>query len=157
MKKLLMIYIAILMVLVSGCTRDNVPDVLDGYKMVIDKLYNEDKGLNSDIKYIAIDTSLMKNLTDDKKTELLKQLEAYGLIVLDMTYNELEEQGYIQDLYFKEGVLFKIEDEPMENNTIKMNVSKWRSGLGAIGYNNLIIKCNNDEWEIIKIGESWIS
>lgn len=157
MKKILMIFIAVLMVFVYGCTRDNIPDALDGYKIVIDKLYNEDKGLNDDIKYIAIDTSMMANLTDETKAKLLKQLENYGLTVLNMTYNELEEQGYIQDLYFKEGVLFKIEDEPMKNNTIKMNVSKWRSGLGAIGYNGLIIKCNNDEWEIIKIGESWIS
>lgn len=157
MKKILLISIVILMVFASSCTKDIVPDVVDAYKMVINKLYNEDKGLNNDIKYIAIDTSLMVNLTEDTKVELLKQLEEYGVIVLDMTYKELEEQGYIQDLYFKEGILFKIEDESMKSNTIKMNVSKWRSGLGAIGYNDLILKCIRGEWRIVKIGESWIS
>lgn len=157
MKKILIISIVVLMVFVSSCTRDNIPDVVDGYKMVIDKLYNEDKGLNSDIKYIAIDTSSIVNLNDDTKAKLLKQLESYGFIVLDMTYSELEEQGYIEELYFKEGIFFKIEDESMKNNTIKMNVSKWRSGLGAIGYNDFIIKCNNGEWKIVKIGESWVS
>ena len=45
----------------------------------------------------------------------------------------------------------------MKNNTITMNVSKWRSGTGAIGYNNLIIKYSRSEWKITKLGESWIS
>ena len=41
-----------------------------------------------------------------------------------MTFEELEEQGYIDDLYFKEGILFKLEDETMNGNSILMNVSK---------------------------------
>jgi Ca-activated chloride channel family protein len=156
MKKLLLLNV-VLMFLISGCTQSIAPNAVDAYKIVIDKLYNEDEGLNSDIKYLAIDTTTMVNLNDDAKVELLKALEDYGLIVLDMTFEELEKQGYIEDLYFKEGILFKIEDEPMKNNTIKMNVSKWRSGLGAIGYNNLVMKYKNGEWEITKIGEAWIS
>jgi len=157
MKTKLLILVVALIVLIVGCAKDSAPNAADAYKMVIDKLYNEDEGLNGDIKYVALDTSSMMNLTDETKAELLNRLEDYGLIVLDMNFKELEEQGYIQDLYFKEGVLFKIEDEPMKNNTITMNVSKWRSGTGAIGYNNLIIKYSRSEWKITKLGESWIS
>jgi Ca-activated chloride channel family protein len=156
MKKLLLLNL-VLLFLISGCTQNIAPNTADAYKIVIDKLYNEDEGLNSNIKYLAIDTTTMVNLNNDTKEKLLKTLEDYGLIVLDMTFEELEKQGYIEDLYFKEGILFKIEDEPMKNNTIKMNVSKWRSGLGAIGYNDLVIKYKNGEWKITKIGEAWIS
>lgn len=156
-KKILSISMVILIMLGGGCAEDTAPNSVDAYKTVIDKLYNEDTGLNSNTKYIAIDTSAMVNLNDDAKTELLKQLENYGLELLDMTFDELEKQGYIQDLYFKEGILFKIEDTPLKNNVITMNVSKWRSGLGAIGYNNLVIKYNDGEWKITKLGEAWIS
>ncbi|HOK48686.1 MAG TPA: hypothetical protein PLF27_00845 [Sedimentibacter sp.] len=38
----------------------------------------------------------------------------------------------IEDLYFKEGILFKLEDKASNKNKIIMNASKWRSGLGPI-------------------------
>ena len=113
--------------------------------------------LNHDIKYIAIDTSLINNLSEDQKSALLKDVEKYGYIVLDMTFEELEEQGYIDDLYFKEGILFKIEDRPMSGNSILMDVSKWRSGLGAIGYDDLKVQFKSGNWKITKIGSAWIS
>lgn len=157
MKKILLILNIFLVFILSGCSEDSAPNTADAYKIVIDKLYNEDEGLNSEIKYLAVDTSTMKNLTDETKAELLKTLENYGLTVLDMSFEELKKQGYIEDLYFKEGILFKIEDEIMKNNSIIMNVSKWRSGLGAIGYDNLVIKYKNGEWKITKTGDAWIS
>lgn len=156
MRKIIFIWLIAVMVLMSGCNAE-VPDTLGAYTTVIDKLYNEDEGLNSDIKYLAIDTSSMKNLTSDKKTKLLKELEKYGLTVLDMTYEQLEEKGYIQDTYFKEGILFKIEDEIIKSTSITMDVSKYRSGLGAIGYDGLVVKYKNGEWEITKTKSAWIS
>ena len=75
----------------------------------------------------------------------------------NMTFEELEEQGYIDDLYFKEGILFKIEDRPMSGNSILMDVSKWRSGLGAIGYDDLKVQFKSGNWKITKIGSAWIS
>ncbi len=179
MKKLSTLLILLIMVFTVGCAVNqdaNKPklgneegtntsqtpekkedNIVEAYMTVIDKLYEEDSGLNGNIKYIAIDTSKMTNLTEEGKVELLKELESYGFTVLNMTSEELENQGYIKDLYFEEGILFNIEDQPIKNNSITMDVSKWRSGLGAIGYDNLVIKYKNGKWEITKSGDAWIS
>ncbi len=155
MRKIIALLI-IVMILATGCTQENT-DVMGAYMVAIDKLYNEDVALNSNIKYIAIDTSLINNLSDVQKSNLLKKLEKYGYTVLDMTFDELLEEGYIEDLTFNEGILFKIEDNPMSGKIISMNVSKWRSGLGAIGYNNLKVKFKSGSWTITDTGSAWIS
>ena len=146
----------IILVIAAGCSQE-APDILGAYNEVIDKLYNEDIALNSDIKYIAIDTSLINNLSEEQKSSLLKDLEKYGYTVLDMTFEELEKEGYIENLYFKEGILFKIEDKPVSGKSITMDVSKWRSGLGAIGYDDLKVEYKNGKWEVTKTGSAWIS
>ncbi len=149
-------FLIIVLLIATGCSQET-PDTVGAYTAVIDKLYNEDEALNSDIKYIAVDTSLISNLSDNQKSILLKDLEKYGYTVLDMTFEELEKEGYIEDLYFKEGILFKIEDKTMSRNSITMNVSKWRSGLGAIGYDDLKTVYKNGKWEVTKTGNAWIS
>jgi len=136
---------------------EKTPNAVEAYTTVIDKLYKEDSGLNGDIKYLAIDTSLMVNLNDKTKVKLLKHLEKYGFTVLDMSFEDLQKTGYIKNLQFEEGILFQIEDEPMENNRIKMKASKWRSGKGAIGYNHLILNYKDGKWEISGLNEMWIS
>jgi len=155
--KVFLILILALALVASSCGQEEEIDKIGAYSLVIDTLYEEDTGLNANIKYIALDTSLITNLNSDEKAKLLKDVEKYGYIVLDMTYEELKDEGYIKDLYFEEGILFKIEDEPMKNNSITMNVSKWRSGLGAIGYDEIIVKYTNGNWTIDKKGTAWIS
>ena len=144
-------------VLVAACTQSNDIDKIGAYTTVIDKLYKEDNALNSNIEYIAIDTSSIVNLDDGEKAELLRELEIYGLTVLDMTMKELEEEGYIQDLYFEEGILFQIRDESIEGTSITMDITKWRSGLGAIGYDGIVVEYKNEKWKIKKQGNAWIS
>lgn len=157
MKKILILFLVLIIALGAGCTKKQKPDTVKAYMMIIDQLYKEDSALNHDIKYLALDTSLMVNLSNEGKDELLNQLKDYGHEILDMSFEELEKQGYIQDVYFKEGVLFRIEDKEIKNNSITMKASKWRSGLGAIGYNEVTIKYNNGEWEITELNGSWIS
>lgn len=155
MKKII-VFLILIVVVATGCSKE-APDTIGAYTAVIDKLYNEDTALNSDIKYIVIDTSKISNLSDEEKSKLLKDLEKYGYTVLDMTFEELEKEGYIKDLYFEEGILFKIEDEPVSGKSITMDVSKWRSGLGAIGYDDLKVEYKNSKWEVTKTGSAWIS
>lgn len=179
MKKISILFIISIIVFMVGCTGnqdadiaeqekpkgDNISvdtekqdiDIVEAYMVVIEKLYKEDIGLNSNIKYIAVDTSKIVNLTDEGKAKLLNEVESYGFKVLDMTFGELEKEGYIKELYFEEGILFRIEDNPIKNNSITMDISKWRSGLGAIGYDGLAIEYKNDKWEIMKLGGAWIS
>ncbi|WP_312811246.1 hypothetical protein [Sedimentibacter sp.] len=157
MKKIIIFLMLMILSLIAvGCSQEPT-DTIGAYTTVIDKLYNEDDALNSEIKFIAIDTSLIKNLTDEQKFTLLKEVEKYGYTVLDMTFEELEENGYIEDLYFKEGILFRLEDNTIKGKSIIMDASKWRSGLGAIGYNGLQVEYKNGEWKITKVESSWIS
>lgn len=156
-RKIFILFLLSITVFTVACTQTEKLDKVGAYTTVIDKLYEEDSGLNSNIKYIAIDTSQIVNLNDEEKAELLKELEDYNLEVLDMTFEELEKEGYIEDLYFEEGIFFEIEDEHIKRNSITMDISKWRSGLGAIGYDGTVIKYKNGEWEIQKQGDAWIS
>ncbi|MEL7649941.1 MAG: hypothetical protein AAGU76_17810 [Sedimentibacter sp.] len=157
MKKLLCVVLILIVSLSAGCSRTEPPDAIGAYEAAIDRLYMEDEALNTGIKYLAIDTSEMVNLTEENKKTLLKNLEKYGLTVLDATMEQLKEQGYIKDTNFEEGILFKIRDEKMKNSSVAMDVSKFRSGLGAIGYDGMVIKYRDGRWEITKSGSPWIS
>ena len=156
-RELFLLFVLFIAVFLMGCTQPGEINKVDAYTTAIDKLYQEDSGLNGDIKYIALDTSSIINLDDSERQELLQALESYGFTVLDMTMEELEEEGYIKNLFFEEGILFQIKDEPMQETSITMDISKWRSGLGAIGYDGLIVKYKNGKWEIVKQGNAWIS
>lgn len=135
----------------------NVPDnIIEGYMLAIDSIYNEDKGLNDNSKYIAIDTSHMRYLNKADKAKLLKQMERYGIII-EATYKELEQRGLIKDLCFEEGILIEIDDLSSQENQLILDISKWKSGLGAIGYNAMVLEKENNIWEITKKGITWIS
>ncbi len=156
-RKIFLLFLFSIALFSLGCTQVGEIDKVDAYTTVIDKLYQEDSGLNGDIKYIALDTSSIINLDDSEKQQLLQELEGHGFTVLDMTMEELEEEGYIKNLFFEEGILFQIKDEPMQGTSITMDISKWRSGLGAIGNDGLVVKYKNGKWEIVKQGNAWIS
>ena len=159
--KRITLFLILIMFLVSACGPNNEwdrpADPIDAYLLVIDKLYEEDTVLNDNIKYLAIDTTTMVNLNDDNRDILLEELDKYGHTVLDMTFDQLEEEEYTRDLYFQKGILIRIEDEVMEDNIIKMNASKWKSGLGAIGYDGMTLEYNGEVWEVTGIVSNWIS
>ncbi|MDF2484985.1 MAG: hypothetical protein K0R46_1153 [Herbinix sp.] len=136
-------------------------NLLDGYFALIDDIYQEDDGLNSDIDTIALDTSEWINLTDIEKEMLFAKVkEAYGFEVLEGTYDELAEQGLIdkENLSFPKGVLIKISEMTYDENkeVINCSISKWRSGLGAIGADDVSAELKDGTWKITKEG-NWIS
>ena len=178
MKKVLLTIISLVMIFQLGCvvkdkkvkeissnsveekTKGEVKDdeeIVDGYMEIINMLYNKDKDLNDGIKYIAIDTSNMRNLSEEGEKKLLKDLEGYGHTVLKVTMKGLKEKGFIEASIFKEGILFEIKHDSIKNNKITMVASKYRSGLGAIGLNKVVIERKNNKWEIIEENGSWVS
>ena len=60
--KRIIVFLLLITIIATGCSKE-ISDLTCAYTMVIDKLYNEDMALNHDIKYIAIDTSLINNLS----------------------------------------------------------------------------------------------
>ncbi len=135
--------------------------LFDGYLALIDDIFQEDKGLNYDIKMIALDTSEWIKLSSIEKEMIFAKVKAtYGLEVIEGTYEELAEQGLInqESLSFTDGVLIKISkityDERKERLTCA--TSKWRGGDGAIGADDVTAVLRNGTWEITKEG-NWIS
>lgn len=113
---------------------------VEAYLKIIDDIYQEDSGLNEDISIIAIDTTDLKNLSDWEKQILLIQIEKkYGKEVVEGTYDELVEKGFIdqkKNRYFPEGILISITNPSFSENKEELTyeIMKWRSGTGAIGY-----------------------
>lgn len=128
------------------------------YAEIFNIIWETDKGLNSSIKYINIDTSTFKDFDEEDKTQLFDYLsKKYNAIILDKTFQELENEGYIQDLTFLDGISFKV-DEYIKNteNEISFEGTKWASGLGAIGFITKAEKINGT-WKIVKCNMTWIS
>ncbi len=134
--------------------------IINAYMDIIDMLYTEDTALNDDISILAIDTSTMCNITSYEKSCLIARLEQfYGLEVIDDTFDNLCQNGFIKkdELYFPNGIFIQIEDTPLDtNSSFNFNASKWRSGLGAVGYNNASIMFEHDTW-LITTNEMWVS
>lgn len=134
-------------------------DMVGFYQTVIDDLWQKDVGLNSDVEYIALDLSQITNLSEVEKQALVYMTSGdYGLIGLSGTYSELVEQGYIdgKNLYFEEGVLITFDIQSSNENSMKFDVTKWRSGLGAYFFMDCEASKTKDGW-IYKIGSEAIS
>lgn len=136
-------------------------NLLDGYLALINNIYQEDSGLNNDIKKIALDTSEWVNLTSIEKEMILAKVKStYGLEILEGTYEELATQNIIdkENLLFPDGILIKISEITYDENkeVIKCAISKWRSGTGAIGADDVTAVLKEGSWEITKEG-NWIS
>lgn len=127
------------------------------YYLLFEKLWQEDDGLNDSIQYISLDLSKAK-LEDT--APLLKLMKGFcdqnGYELLTLTFEQLKEQGYIEDLYFDKGILIAFEDKELTETVLKTDGKKWRSGLGAIGATYTAEK-KSDGWEITAVDGSWIS
>lgn len=136
-------------------------ELIEAYKAIIDDIYQEDNGLNSDISIIALDLKDIKDLSEEELGTLVEMVkESYDIDVMKATYEELIEQGLVDEdkLYFETGILIRI-IEPKYDKDKKLltyGIEKWRSGLGAIGSNEASAQYENGKWKITK-ENMWIS
>lgn len=134
-------------------------DMVGLYSNIIDDLYHTDKGLNTDITYLALDLRNLNNLTEAEKSALTYLLgNKYSLSALQSTYQKLCDEGLIdeKELYFKDGILITISDTPIKKNAFTFKIEKWRGGLGAYGYSNCKASYKKDTWNYSLDG-AWIS
>lgn len=128
------------------------------YGKMIDEVWKIDSALNSGISYINVDTKTFKNFKEEDKKQLFKYLsEQYDAKILDMTIDELEEEGYVKDLSFEDGILFSIDKYIINSeDKILLEGRKWASGIGAIGF---LIEAEkvDSEWNIKRCDMTWIS
>lgn len=128
------------------------------YAEIFDIVWEMDKGLNSNVKYINIDTNTFKDFNKEDKEQLFDYIsKKYNATIMDNTFQELESEGFIKDSAFIDGVSFKI-DEYIKNteNEISFEGTKWASGIGAIGFTTKAEK-NNSIWKIKMCNMTWIS
>lgn len=130
--------------------------LVDGYLSVIDSLYNTDKALNENIRYIAVDTSGIINLDREAKANLLRAMRKYGCRVLEDSYEGLLKKGYIEPMSFPDGILFRLQDSPEADGVISVKARKWRGGVAAVG-STYDLEEKDGNWVITKIYDGFIS
>ena len=123
-------------------------DQADAYFLVFEDIFELDDELNSDIEFIAIDTNDMK-ISDTKQLITLLQgfCDSHGFTLLQDDFDGLVDKKYIENQYFKEGILVKFNDSALGQDSLETMASKWRSALGMIGAEYKVEKADG-KWEI---------
>ncbi|MGL5676701.1 MAG: hypothetical protein ACRDDX_09825 [Cellulosilyticaceae bacterium] len=129
------------------------------YREVLEALYEEDAALNDGITLFAFDLDGVENLSEGEKDGLVYVMSmAHGFGGIRGNFQELCEEGYIdkEKLYFEQGVLFEIKTTKVKEQSFRFNASKWRSGLGAIGWNDCKATKEKGVWQY-EVKDRWIS
>ena len=155
------ISILFIIILLTGCNNGIEPKEHLGeiYTVALDSILLEDQALNDNMAFIAIDMSNFEDLDANSKEEILKYFKVtYKVEVMDATFEQLKEMGlYNPDTYSLDGVLLKINKiEYKLNNSVLLEGSKYRSGLGAIGV-EVKVHYEDKKWETEEINLQWIS
>lgn len=160
MKKRLFPLLLIFTIILTACSGgENLKDHFgELYIIALDALMEEDKALNSDMTFIAIDMSLDGVDEEQKKTILHHFKNQYKVKVLDAAMDELEEKGYYNpDTNALEGVFLRIEKVDFTfNDHVLIEGSKFKSGIGAIGL-RIEVEYEDGKWHLKESELSWIS
>lgn len=125
------------------------------YMSVLEEIYADDPGLNSPDEEGAkltfgFDFSEVCNIGEESKRRLGEEFaEKHGAQAVFGTYAELCEQGFIdgEKMYWENGLLFGISDSQINGSGFKFKCQKWRSGLGAIFFEDCTAKESTGEWK----------
>ena len=147
-------------------------DVVGLYLDILKAVYGADTALNDKITIAALDLTKEENLSKQEKEALRYLFWSYltnaqeslpdggsgHIDVMLSTWEELTEEGLIdkENLDFPEGILITIKAGQIKNDSFRFDVEKWRSGLGAIGYDS----CEGtfeDGAGTYRLGAAWIS
>jgi len=158
MKKFIIVLLSFLLLISCSEQIDEV-DSANPYYLIFEALINEDVALNYEMVYIALDLTNAK-LTDTTPFIQLAQnyCDTNGYTLLIMSFEELEENGYIEDIYtgFKESIVISFNDKELTDTKLVTAANKWKSGIGAIGADYTVEKAN-DSWDITNTDQAWIS
>ena len=123
-------------------------DQANAYLLVFESLYGIDAELNQSIKYVAVDLKNVK-LTDTREFVALMQefCDGNGFTMLQDDFESLAGKGYIENQYFKDGILVTFDDAELGRDTLETSAMKWRSAIGIVGADYKVEKANG-EWNI---------
>lgn len=127
------------------------------YFVLFQELFLDDTALNDSIQYISVDLSKVKSTDTSDFIELMKAwCERNDYILMEQSHAQLVEGGWIDNLFFEEGILISYEDISLSETKLVTNAQKWRSGDGAIGA-EFTLENENGIWSITKTENQWIS
>ena len=151
---------------ISDNTAGETPYDLSGlYLKVLEDLWDTDPALNEDSQYISIDLSQAPgNLTEGEKSAIAWIFASkHNAEPMTLSYQELVDQGYVKEMAWKNGILFCIkrigkQKKSANKQQLNFDASKWRSGDGAIFFNNCTASPTKDGiWTDYAVGNFAIS
>ncbi len=143
----------------SSAAASEVPDQGTGYAYlaVFDWLWENDAALSRDIKYLSLDLAELPEQDADALVSLMEGFcEEEGFTLLTKDVKQLEEEGYIKELSFPDGVLVSFSEIEQEASRISVSATIWRSGRGGIGADFEVTK-QDGIWQINATENNWIS
>lgn len=72
------------------------------------------------------------------------------------TMQELETTGDVLDFVYKDGILIRIDETSVRNQSIQFDVQKWRNSTGAVGFQGCEAEWEQNTWDY-RMGAGWIS
>lgn len=137
-----------------------VSEVCELYLQVLEDLWEVNSGLNDGIQYLGLDLSGVTDLTQADQDHVAREFgEARGLEVIQATYDELREGGYLEPyaeggeiFWWEDGVLFSIDGSAED-----FDAQKWRSPLGAYFFADCSAGQSKDGTWSYEIGAEMIS
>ena len=140
--------------------KDDKGDLCGLYLTVLEDLWTNDAGLNSGIAYISVDLDdAPGELTEGEKAAVAWLFAGrHDAQPLTFGFSELKENGYVNEaeLYWKDGLLFSVKataGKQQDEKKIAFDAEKWRSGTGAIFFNECTAKRGRGAaWEAYQPG-----
>lgn len=127
------------------------------YGLAFEAMMPMDEALNENMKYIAIDFSVLSHLTEEDKQYIEQYMGKFAVEVKDATFEQLEESENLRDNnMILDGVLLKVDKVDISENGAVIEGIKYRSGNGAIGV-NIKLTLEDGAWKVAETATTWIS
>lgn len=127
------------------------------YSLALDAFMPIEEGLNSNMKFIAIDMSNLKSINEKDKKLILEYFNKYHVEIKEATFEQLKDCGvYDPNTKVLNGILLSIEKTEISKNQIVIEGTKFRGGDGSIGI-LVTIEFINGIWQITNAYTTWIT
>lgn len=146
----------------TACNQEQHTNVDLGsvYSHALDSIMVKDEALNSEMQFIALDLTIVKELSEDDKKEIKRFLrDKYEVEVIEATLKELKDKGmYNSKTMVLHGVLLKVEKAKFtsHNKAFEFEGSKYRAGNGAVGVKGKL-RYVDGRWQPFEVQELWVS
>lgn len=141
--------------------REGFDDLCERYLEVLDDLMDEDEALAQGITQLGLDLSQTRLTPAERSAVALALGGEERLPVVEGTWQELVDQGYIdgENLYWEDGLFLSIEEtEKTAEDQVTFDAQAWRSGLGARFFSDCTsTRSATGHWSDYKVGAYAVS